>query len=76
LNVGVIALWYPILVDGRHQPMVRGLREAVPDITIHEVRFKPARPDHGMVGSGMALINPPYGLQAELKRLDRLFKPL
>ena len=75
-NVGVIALWYPILVDGRHQPMVRGLREAVPDITIHEVRFKPARPDHGMVGSGMALINPPYGLQAELKRLDRLFKPL
>lgn len=75
-NVGVIALWYPLLVDGRHQPMVRALRDAIPAIDIHEVRFAPARPGHGMVGSGMALINPPFGLHAEQARLTKLFKAL
>jgi 23S rRNA (adenine2030-N6)-methyltransferase len=35
----------------------------------HEVRFPPARPGHGMVGSGMLVLNPPYGLGDEARRL-------
>lgn len=75
-NVGVLMLWYPILIDDRHRPMLATLRAAVPDTQTHEVRFKPARPGHGMVGSGMALINPPYGLDAETRRLTKLFAKL
>ena len=38
-----------------------------------EVRFPPARAGHGMVGSGMFVINPPFGLADEAARLARLF---
>ncbi|SIQ24776.1 23S rRNA (adenine2030-N6)-methyltransferase [Paracoccus thiocyanatus] len=72
-NVGVIALWYPILADSRHAPMVEALRRDHAQALISEVRFPPARPGHGMVGSGMAVLNPPYGLEAEARRIAALF---
>src|SRR5690606_2951393 len=53
-NVGVIALWYPILADSRHARMVEALRRDHAQALISEVRFPPARSGHGMVGSGMA----------------------
>ena len=61
-NVGVIALWYPILTDERQAAMVRALAAAHPQALSSEVRFPPAKAGHGMVGSGMFVINPPYGL--------------
>ena len=71
-NVGVIALWYPILPDARHRPMAESLTAAHPDALRSEVRFPPARAGHGMVGSGMFVINPPYGLEDEAARLAAL----
>jgi 23S rRNA (adenine2030-N6)-methyltransferase len=80
-NVGVIALWYPILAA--HVPiartqvaMVRALREMHPEIFIHEVRFPPAREGHGMVGSGMAILNAPWGIEGEAQRLSKLYAAL
>ncbi|WP_370401039.1 23S rRNA (adenine(2030)-N(6))-methyltransferase RlmJ [Sulfitobacter sp. JB4-11] len=75
-NVGVIALWYPILTSAAHTPMLRLLGDAHPDALRHEVRFPPARPGHGMVGSGMFVINPPYGLEMAVKHLTKLYKTL
>ena len=75
-NVGVIALWYPVLTDDRHRPMVRALVGDHPGALLSEVRFPPARPGHGMVGSGMFVINPPYGLGAEAGRLAALYAGL
>ena len=72
-NVGVIALWYPLLTDERHAPMTAALGDAHPDALRSEVRFAPARPGHAMIGSGMFVINPPYGLQDEATRLGRIF---
>lgn len=72
-NVGVIALWYPLLARPRHGAMVAALTQAHPQALRHEVRFPPARPGHGMVGSGMIWVNPPYALAAEAARLDALF---
>ncbi|WP_323037362.1 23S rRNA (adenine(2030)-N(6))-methyltransferase RlmJ [Pararhodobacter sp.] len=72
-NVGIIALWYPILSDGRHFPMLGALGQAHPDALRHEVRFPPAREGHRMVGSGLFVINPPWGLAEEAARLDRIF---
>lgn len=75
-NVGVIALWYPILTDDRHRPMAEALAAAHPQALRSEVRFPPARPGHGMVGSGMFVINPPFGLEAEAARLAALYAGL
>ena len=75
-NVGVIALWYPILVNGAHAPMLRALSNDHPDALRHEVRFAPARPGHGMIGSGMFVINPPFGAEAEAQNISRIFKDL
>lgn len=72
-NVGIIALWYPVLLDERQAPMVRALTAAHPGALLSEVRFPPTRPGHGMVGSGMVVINPPYGLEAEAGLLERLY---
>jgi len=49
---------------------------AHPDALRHEVGFAPARPGHGMIGSGMFVINPPYGLKEEAARLTGKFKTL
>lgn len=75
-NVGVICLWYPILKVSAHRKMLSVLETAHPDALRHEVGFAPAREGHGMIGSGMFVINPPYGLQAEAGRLSGAFKKL
>jgi 23S rRNA (adenine2030-N6)-methyltransferase len=72
-NVGIIALWYPILTIGAHTPMLDALTTQHKGALRHEVRFAPARPSHGMVGSGLFVLNPPYGLAEEAKRLAARF---
>ncbi|WP_372603050.1 23S rRNA (adenine(2030)-N(6))-methyltransferase RlmJ [Actibacterium sp.] len=73
-NVGVIALWYPILTTNAHKPMLRALEALdLPGVLRHEVRFPPARAGHGMVGSGLFIVNTPWGVADEAKRLDGLF---
>lgn len=76
-NVGVIALWYPVLRDGRHRPMLDTLAAlGLPDLAVHQTAFPPARPGHGMTGAGLALVNAPFGLDAEVSRLKALFAAL
>lgn len=76
-NVGVIALWYPILKDARHGEMVAALDAAhYPKALRHEVLFPAARDGHGMVGSGMFVLNTPFGLPNEAARLSALFADL
>ncbi|MDO5632239.1 MAG: 23S rRNA (adenine(2030)-N(6))-methyltransferase RlmJ [Paracoccus sp. (in: a-proteobacteria)] len=72
-NVGVLALWYPILTDDRQQAMADMLTQAHPQALRSEVRFAPARAGHGMVGSGMFIVNPPFGLSDEASRLRAIF---
>ncbi|MGB3146605.1 MAG: 23S rRNA (adenine(2030)-N(6))-methyltransferase RlmJ [Paracoccaceae bacterium] len=76
-NVGVIVLWYPILTDRRHLPML-ALLEALkaPKSLRHEVTFPPAKEGHGMCGSGLFILNPPYGTEEEARRLSRLYATL
>lgn len=75
-NVGVIILWYPVLASGLHTGMARTLATLFPEALTHEVRFPPARPGHGMIGSGLFVINPPFGLSDEAARLAPLFATL
>ena len=75
-NVGVLALWYPVL-DGPARPhaaMVAGLLAADYPRALHSaVCFAPARPGHRMVGSGLFVINAPFGLAEEAARIEALF---
>lgn len=80
-NVGVIALWYPIFAPTvasapAQRAMVRQLRDSHPEALISEVSFPPAREGHGMIGSGMFILNPPWGLEDEATRLRKLFNGL
>ncbi|TFL19845.1 23S rRNA (adenine(2030)-N(6))-methyltransferase RlmJ [Jannaschia formosa] len=68
-NVGVLMLWYPILADRRHAPMIRALRTALPGLMVSEVAVPQARAGHGLRGSGMAVVNPPWGLEEEAARI-------
>lgn len=73
-NVGVVALWYPILTGDAHAGLLAALgAQGLPGALRHEVRFAPVRAGHRMVGSGMFVLNAPYGLEAEAGRLGAIF---
>lgn len=73
-NVGVIVLWYPILEGGAHVPMLGKLDSAsLPGALRHEVRFPPVRAGHRMVGSGLFVVNAPYGTQDAARQIARVF---
>lgn len=73
-GVGVMMLWYPILTDALHLPMIKALQAAIPEGVVHEVSFPPARPGHRMIGSGLFVVNAPYGFAEEAAALSALFK--
>ncbi len=76
-NVGVLMLWYPILTSGVHVEMTRVLDACnFPGAFRHEVQFRPARPGHGMSGSGVFVVNTPFGLAEEARRIAALFRGL
>lgn len=74
--VGCIMLWYPILAEPQHAAMLRQLRRQHPEGLCHEVAFPPARPGHGMVGSGLFVVNPAWGLAAQTAKLGGYFAAL
>lgn len=73
--VGVKILWYPILTSAPHLPMVEALSN-LPGMIRHEVSFAPAREGHRMIGSGLVIINPPYGFEAVTAQIDTVFENL
>lgn len=74
--VGILTLWYPILTDGRHKQMLSDLNRNIQDGTTHEVQFPPAREGHGMIGSGLFVVNAPYGFEEEASLLSQKFAKL
>lgn len=75
-NVGILALWYPLLEGAPHAAMLDALAAGAPDALRHEVRFGPAREGHRMTGSGLFVVNPPFGLAAAAAELSAVFDEL
>ena len=75
-GIGVKMLWYPILTDARHLGMVEAIESRIDGVFRHEVGFPPAREGHRMVGSGVIMVNAPYGIADEAARLGALFDRL
>lgn len=65
---GMYLIWYPLLANGLTQKMKNRLKQAGArdwlDVSL-QVQAEPEA--HGMFGSGMFVINPPWVLQAQLE---------
>jgi len=48
----------------------------LPDALTHEVRFPPARDGHRMIGSGLFVVNAPWGLDEALNDIGGMFEQL
>ena len=73
--VGVIMLWWPILASGAERALVERLGDLGEGL-LSEVRCPPARPGHGMIGSGLWVANPPWRLAEAAKALEARFAGL
>jgi 23S rRNA (adenine2030-N6)-methyltransferase len=67
-----VMIWYPILPAGRHQELITALKLK---FIRHEVSFD-LKDGEGMTGSGLVLVNAPYGAEKCLARAVSLAAPL
>jgi len=74
--VGIVMLWYPLLSGPAHRAMLSQLMADHDGGFRHEVRFPPARDRHRMVGSGLFVINPPWGMEDAASRVEAAFSGL
>lgn len=73
----VVLVWYPLLPAGRHREMLESLREQGPRKLWHaELQLGVPGHTHGMYGSGMLVLNPPWGLDETLAAAMRHVTPL
>ncbi len=74
----VLLVWYPLLPAGNHHTLLNGLRESgIRKIWRSELhRHTPNEQSHGMYGSGMLVINPPWGLDERLAAAMANITPL
>lgn len=59
---GIVAVWYPLLPDGRHAALVDGLAALPPPVLVAELTVDATSkaPDRGLIGTGLAVVNPPW----------------
>ncbi len=67
-----VMIWYPVLPAGRHEDLIAALKL---NIIRHEVSFN-LKDGEGMTGSGLALVNAPYGAAACLTNAVSLGQPV
>ena len=66
---GVYLVWYPVLASGLERRLLETLETgAVRKVLRSEVMLEQP-PDRGMVGSGMLVVNPPWGFDQRLEAM-------
>jgi 23S rRNA (adenine2030-N6)-methyltransferase len=64
-STGIYCLWYPILREELHEPMIRALKR-LPGNNHLKIEFILDKNKPGMYGCGLWVINPPYLLAQEI----------
>ncbi|WP_417501699.1 23S rRNA (adenine(2030)-N(6))-methyltransferase RlmJ [Marinobacter sp.] len=60
---GVYLVWYPILTSGLHTTLKQAVKDSpLRKVWCSEVHLK-SPPERGMTGSGMLVVNPPWGFE-------------
>ncbi|MDR5898901.1 23S rRNA (adenine(2030)-N(6))-methyltransferase RlmJ [Halomonas vilamensis] len=69
----IVMIWYPLLPAGHHHILLEGLAASgIRNIWRSELCLRsPSEQRHGMYGSGMVVINPPWGLDERLNAAMR-----
>lgn len=72
---GIIGIWYPKLKMGHHEDMVKLILALnLKNTVINELQFADPNTSKGMYGSGMVLVNCPFGVEDAITDCtDRLF---
>jgi len=66
-STGCFMLWYPLKADGMAERVCDGVMAlAVPGTLRCELRIKESFREGGLAGSGLVIVNPPWGLDSEL----------
>ena len=67
---GVYAIWYPVVLRQHTKRIVRGLQETgIRKILQIELAVRPDSDQRGMTASGMIVINPPWQLESQMKKI-------
>lgn len=67
---GQFMIWYPMLPAGLHLQMLTNLRKTdIKDMLVSEIRLPAGAP--GMYGTGVIVINPPFGFEHTLDELTQ-----
>lgn len=65
---GIYAIWYPVVQRSRIDAMEQQLKATgIRNILLAELNVRADSDEHGMTGSGMMVINPPWQLAEQLK---------
>ena len=64
---GVIVVWYPILDRPRHDALTGPVEAVAPKGLVRDEAAFADPPARGMVGSGLLILNAPYGAEAALR---------
>ena len=67
---GVFMVWYPILADARHHPLLAGLKAIEAPSFCAELTFAGA--DKGLRGTGIAVVNPSWKFDDEMAKTGAL----
>lgn len=63
-----VLMWYPLLPAGRHQLLLDEAKQAgLRKLWCSELRLHVPGQEHGMYGSGLLLLNPPWGLDRQIE---------
>lgn len=71
-NVGVQMLWFPVLDAGLHLDMLARIRTDHPDAQVFQQSFPPIRDGHRMRGTGLVVINAPFGMAEQAAQVGAL----
>lgn len=63
---GVYLVWYPILTSGLEQVLIESIRQSGLRKVLRSEVYLQHPPERGMVGSGMLVVNPPWGFDERL----------
>ena len=64
---GVYAIWYPVVERERVRLLERKVKASgIRHVQLFELSVKPDSMGHGMTGSGMLVVNPPWTLAADM----------
>ncbi|MFZ7135754.1 23S rRNA (adenine(2030)-N(6))-methyltransferase RlmJ [Avibacterium avium] len=67
---GIYAIWYPVVLRQQAKRIVKGLENTgIRKILQIEMAVRPDSDQRGMTASGMIVVNPPWQLEAQMKKI-------